>query len=206
MQSVVVLAMLEQAINAYLKAHSNYQQSLEQLNGKTLGLEIKGLAFRFYFIFTKEKIFLQSTLNEQPDLMITAPPFSLLQLFTKKQAEAVLFSAEVEIKGDVILAQQIKKLFNEVDIDWDYYLSLIVGDIVANESKRFVDNNIERLKNFATNLSNNIVEYIQEEKNILPSKYRAEEFFKEVDALRSETDLLEMKIKRLEKKHGATGS
>ena len=200
MQNIFVLTLLEQAINTYLKAHTDYQKNLMALAGKTIAIKVKGLSIAFYMVFTAEHVYVQSTLAGEADLLISAPPFSLLHLFAKSEANSTLFSPEVEIRGDVLLAQQIKKIFAEMEIDWEYYLSLLFGDVVANESKNFITHSINRLKSVACRFSDNVVEYLQEEANVLPSKNLIADFFQQVDSFRNEIEILEKRIMRVENK------
>ncbi len=198
MKSLTALFLLEKAINAFLQQHVEARQHFTELAGKTLAINVSGVEFKFFIIFTEQKIYLQHHCTGEPDLLISAPFFTLINLFGQQDMNQLLFSDDMEIKGDLILAQKVKQFFAEVDVEWEYYLSQLVGDVAANEAKRCFVNNKERIKQLAKRFRGNMVEYLQEEANWLPSKNLAQDFFMAVDALKNDVARLELRIKRFQ--------
>lgn len=200
MKSLTALAVLEKAINAYLSNHPNQGEQFSELNGKTIAIDISGVEFKFFIVFSQQGVFLQHHCSGDPDLLIRAPLTTLLNLFKEQDMNQILFSKEMEVKGDLMLAQQVKLFFSGVEIEWEYYLSRVIGDAAANEAKRCFDNNKQRVKQFAKRLRGNVIDYLQEESGCLPSKNRAQDLFDSVDNLKNDVARFEQRVKRLARK------
>lgn len=200
MKSLTALNVLEKAINAYLKNHPNDQSQFAELAGKTVAIDISGVEFKFFIVFAEQGVFLQHHCSGEPDLLIRAPLTTLLNLFSEQDMNQILFSKDMEVKGDLMLAQQVKLFFSGVEIEWEYYLSQIIGDVAANEAKRCFENNKQRIKQFAKRLRGNVVDYLQEERGCLPSKNRAQDFYDAVDGLKNDVARFEQRVKRLLRK------
>ena len=197
---LVVLSTLEKAINSYIQLDEASKNNLEMLSGKVLKLTLSGLDCTFFMVFSEKEIFLQTDCSGQPDLEIAGPPLVLLRLFSDGENSDALFSDEIKISGDLVFAQRMKTFFAGIKIDWTYYWSKIVGDVAANETERFLLGNMERAKSLVSRLRGNMVEYVQEEAELLPSKNLAEDFFSSVDRFRDDVARLDQRIARLMKK------
>jgi ubiquinone biosynthesis protein UbiJ len=90
-------------------------------------------------------------------------------------------------------------VFQSIHIDWQYYLSLLTGDIIAKQSSGFIKNKIEKLKILSKELRVNIGEYLQEEIRVTPHYNALELFYEDIDKLRTETDLLEAQILQIKR-------
>ena len=80
--------------------------------------------------------------------------------------------------------------------DLEEELSFFVGDITANGIGKFSSKTnrwISRSKNI---LEENISEFLQEERKILPSKYEFNNFTKDVNTLRDDIERIEIRIRQ----------
>jgi len=193
------LKIIENALNRFINLDNAAQKKLAGLAGKVVGVSISGLSLDIFITFHQDRIFLQRHCLGQSDLYIKAPPFTLLELMQAEHVQKILQQEHVEITGDVLLAQKIKILFQGSNIDWTYYMSLLTGDVLAQQSSSILKNSFSRLKKISSVFKNNVSEYLQEEINVTPNSFAVEIFCNEVDELRSQVDLLSARISRLEK-------
>ena len=193
------LKLTEVALNKAVQLDFHAAEKLKALEGKVLGISISGLSIKFFFVFSENYIYLQSACLGEPDLFISAPPLTLLALLNATHPQTILQNEKVEVQGNVMLAQEIKLCFQKIDIDWEYYFSLLTGEIIAKQASTFVKNKLKKLKNLSKDLKSNVGEYLQEEIRVTPHYHMLEIFCDEVDELRMKTDLLEAKILQIKR-------
>lgn len=108
-----------------------------------------------------------------------------------------LFNDKIRMKGDIELGQQVKKLFDEMDIDWEGHLAHFTGDVVAHQIGTFVRKGRAFKKKLDESMRQNISEYLSEELRVIPTKYELEDFFAEVDELSLSVERLQAHINQL---------
>jgi len=187
---------LENILNRYLALDPESKKRLKALDGKIISVVLP--VFSFQLKILNERVYLQTEV-ETPDVTIKGSPLSLIHLsFADDKTRKKFFAEDVVIEGDLELGQQIIDLFDELEIDWEEYLSQVVGDVPAHHT----GNVVRRVKNFSKKaraiLYQNINEYAHEEINLFPPREALEDFFQEVDEVRMESDRLEQSVKRLE--------
>lgn len=199
MLSVAALAGLEQALNAALALDPKTVERLGRLQGRVIAIELQGTGIRLLLQPEQNGLRLMGHYEGQVDTTLSGAPFALLRMSTGRTGEG-LFKGGVEIDGDVELGQQIQRVFEKLDIDWEEHLSHLTGDIIAHQ----VGNAVRGLLNWgeraADHLGQDTADYLQEEAEILPLPWEVAEFLEQVDTLRSDADRLEARVKRLQRK------
>lgn len=192
------LKALQTAINQAMKLDEQMPQKLEKLDGKTLEMVITPLNVNFYIRFKEGEMQLLHRIDGRPDTIIHSNPIGLIRLSLLPASKArSLFNDKIRISGDIELGQNIKKLFDEIDIDWEGHLAHFTGDVVAHQIGSFVRKGLEFKNQFSTSMQQNITEFLQEELRIFPSRNELEDFFAEVDELVLSVDRLQAHINYL---------
>ncbi|HAT6957348.1 TPA: hypothetical protein JAN72_11345 [Legionella pneumophila] len=189
------LKALQTAINTAMKLDELMPQKLQKLDGKTLEMVITPLNVNFYIRFKEGEMQLLHRIDGRPDTIIHSNPIGLIRLSLLPASKArSLFNDKIRISGDIELGQQVKKLFDEIDIDWEGHLAHFTGDVVAHQIGSFVRKGLEFKNQFNTSMQQNITEFLQEELRIFPSRNELEDFFAEVDELVLSVDRLQAHI------------
>ncbi|HAT7768639.1 TPA: hypothetical protein JAZ42_06240 [Legionella pneumophila] len=192
------LKALQTAINTAMKLDELMPQKLQKLDGKTLEMVITPLNVNFYIRFKEGEMQLLHRIDGRPDTIIHSNPMGLIRLSLLPASKArSLFNDKIRISGDIELGQHIKKLFDEIDIDWEGHLAHFTGDVVAHQIGSFVRKGLEFKNQFNTSMQQNITEFLQEELRIFPSRNELEDFFAEVDELVLSVDRLQAHINNL---------
>jgi len=198
MVGIATLAGLEQALNAALALDPKTLERLARLQGRVIAIELKGTGIRMVLEPGMQGLRLMSHFDGEVDTTLCGAPFALLRMSTGRTGEG-MFSGEVEIDGDVELGQQIQRVFEKLDIDWEEHLSRLGGDIIAHQ----IGNTVRGLFNWggraAEHLGDDTADYLQEETDTLPVPWEVEEFIANVDTLRSGVDRIEARVKRLQR-------
>ena len=185
----------EKILNRYLAADPEKAADLESEVGKTLTIILLPFHQSFFIrILNGPRLHITQTTSMSGDLIVTATPLALLGLL-KNHPGAL--PKNVTLQGDLRLAQLLKKVFREIDIDWEEQLSHYVGDFwavtISKPWRRFA-----RWQQHATHsLQRQISEYLQEEAQHLPARTALEAFYEEVDTLRDAVERLSVQVNLL---------
>ena len=190
----LALQSLEKSVNYYLSLDPESVLTLQTLHGKILKLHIKPIVLFFCFENAKVKIKSQSDLNATATL--EGYPLAFLQLpFLDKSQVPKLFKQELKISGDLEFGQQVRHLFQNIDIDWEEHLSQFTGDIVAHEVTNIFHRTTNFFKKINHSMQRNLTEYLQEETEHLPCKEEIEDFCDDIDHLKLRVDRLQATLK-----------
>ncbi len=140
-------------------------------------------------------ITLASEYEGKADVAIKGRPSALLGMITAEKVGA----GDIEINGNVGLAQKFQSILKNMDVDWEEYLSHFVGDITAHN----VGNLLRGVSRFAMatgkTIGMDISEYLRYEKEALLDKLELDEFIQTVDKLRNDVERLQKRVERLGK-------
>jgi len=107
-------------------------------------------------------------------------------------------SREVTVEGDAEFAAAISYVAANLRWDFEEDLSRVVGDIVAHRVGETL-RGVERWRRATARAAeDNLVEYLTEEKRVLPTRLQTERFMQEVDELRDAVERLDKRLARLE--------
>ncbi|KGP64031.1 hypothetical protein EP47_03665 [Legionella norrlandica] len=189
------LKALQKTIHQALRLDEQMPQKLRTLEGKTLEMVITPLNVNFYIQFTEGELLLLPQIDGRPDTIIHSNPIGLIRLSLLPTSKArSLFNDKIRISGDIELGQKVKKIFDEIDIDWEGHLAHFTGDVVAHQIGSFVRKGLEFKNQFSASTQQNITEYLQEELRIFPSRSELEDFFNEIDELVLSVDRLQAHV------------
>lgn len=192
------LKALQIAINKAAKLDEQMPARLNAFDNKTLEIIISPLNVNFFIHFKDGEIVLLDCYDREADTVIHSNPLGLIRLSLLPASKArSLFNDKIRITGDTELGQQVKKLFDEMDIDWEGHLAQFTGDVVAHQIGSFVRKGMAFKKKLDESLQQNVSEYLQEELRVMPTKYELEDFFAEVDELSLSVERLQAHVNQL---------
>jgi len=195
-----LLTAIEKAINRYLALDPGALKRLSLYRDKTVAVEISGFDFTFYILIKDKGVIVSQQEPDAIDTWLTGTPISLMKMGLSNKAvdtENILFSGEVEIRGDIELGQALKTVFNEIDIDLEEQLSKITGDVIAHQVGNLMRAGTQWGKKSLQTLELDLAEYLQEETRFVPRREEVGSFLSEVDQIRSDVDRMEARVKRL---------
>ncbi len=199
------LSAIETAINAWLKLDNETLPRFASLEGKVIRLHITGLDLNLYFFPSASGIQVQGNYPDEEnggvvDATIHGSPMALIRLGTSSNAGETLLKSDVEIEGDMRVAEKFSEILREVDIDWEELLSKLVGDIVAHQAGQVTRNVSAWFKESADAMKLNTAEYISEESKLSPTDSEIQSYMDEVDDMRMNVDRLEARVNLLRQK------
>jgi len=189
-------AALQDAINNYIALDPSSKAKMKNLSGKVLKLNIKPI--ELFFCFEQSQIKIKTELESNKDLVdatIAGYPSAFLQLhFSSTENAPDLFKQELTISGDIGFGQDVRDLFQKIDIDWEEHLSHLTGDIIAHQCANLFKRSVAFANDVNQSMQQILTEYLQEETKFLPAREEVEDFFDDVDNLKLRLDRLQAKM------------
>ena len=222
---IPILSVIETALNAWLKLDGESLKKCEALEGKIIRLHITGLNLNLFFLPAVSGIqvmsnYPDSALADEPavsnddsdgetknsefkpaeftgavDATIHGSPMALMSLSTADKTGASMLESDVEIDGDMRVAEKFSAILKEVDIDWEELLSKLVGDIIAHQAGQVVRSGSDWFTQSVEAMKLNTSEYLSEESKVTPAEAELEYYMDQVDDLRMDVDRIEARIK-----------
>ena len=184
----------ELAINAALAQDPESQAKLTAFDQRSIAIEISDLNKTIFVLVRQEQLKLASVHEQSADLTISGQALTLAKLGSAPDS---LFSADIEIHGDVQFAKQLRDLVDGFDFDWEQQLARVTGDTLAYPLAHTIRQLNNWVKNSHQSVQYNIAEYLREESHILPDQSQIKEYLSDIDTLRADTDRLAARITRL---------
>jgi len=197
----MLLSRLEELLNRNVAESRRAQALCRQLDGRAIELEVRDTPFRLYMEARDGRIALADRRETETDARLSGTPLSLLAL-AGPGAEGRLRSGTVRIEGDAEVAQRFRELLEQARPDVEEELSRVIGDVAAHRIANFARGFLDLGRRATDSLATSAAEYLQEEGRDLPVRIEVDEFLKDVDRLRDDTERLEARIARLEKPIG----
>ena len=184
----------ELAINAALAQDTETQAKFAAFSQRSIAIEISDLNKTIFVLVQQEQLKLTPTQEQPADLTITGQALTLIKLGSDPDS---LFSADIEIHGDVQFAKQLRDLIEGFDFDWEQQLARVTGDTLAYPLAHSIRQLNNWVKNSHISVQLNVAEYLREESQILPDQSQIKEYLSDIDTLRDDTDRLTARINRL---------
>ena len=192
---------LQRLINQLLSYDQDILDEVAGLSGKVIQIELINTAQPVIsLIFAEDGIEISADREGRGDVLIRGTPFNLLAYVISSQSGKTNITGDMEITGDVGLAQDFQRLLQRLEIDWEEQLSRLVGDTLARKTNNVVKSGIDFLLQLKNKAQMDISEYALYEKEVLPDKDEIENFNHSIDVLRDDLERIKQRIKRLENK------
>lgn len=191
-----ILPLIENFLNHYIQLDPESHRHLELLHGKVIAIQSRHFNHQLYLIFRRKKIHINSHYEGNVDVTLKGTPFDFLRLSSQSDSASV-FASDIEITGDMEVAEKFKSLFAELEIDWEEQLSTYTGDIIAHQVGNFVRAFSAWAKQSMQSLQQNITEYVQEEIRLTPSPAEVQDFFSDIITLHHDVERIDKRLQRL---------
>ncbi|MYB34946.1 MAG: hypothetical protein F4X92_07460 [Gammaproteobacteria bacterium] len=173
---------------------------LGKLEGKVFHLIIHTPDINLFVVPTPVGLVFQSQSDRDADVILSGS----LEAFAVYGLGGLGFRIEsskpVSIQGDLELAQAFQQILARMDLDREELLAGMIGDTPARKLNVLMTSMIRMFGDSARLAQKNLIEYLQEEKQVLASQTAMRRHVHEVDALRSRLDRAELRAAALKHK------
>lgn len=195
--ALTLTEVFETSINLVLKQDPATLEKLSALQDKVIAFEITDLEVTLFLLPHANGIQVHYLYQGQADTTLQGSVPALISMSTGDSTES-FFSGEVRIKGDIELGQRFKRIFDQLDFDWEEILSSYTGDLIAFKAGNLIRDFSTWSKDAFNILKLDAREYIQDEGQLSPQSGELEVFTKNISQLRDDSARLEARITRLQ--------
>ena len=189
---------IETSINLVLKQDPATLEKFASLQGKVIAFELTDLDLSLYLFPHTEGVQVQYLYQGQADTILQGSALAFINMSLGDSTES-FFSGDIRIKGDIELGQHFKRILDQLNLDWEEWLSGFTGDLIAHKAGDLVRNFNSWGKDALKILELDTQEYIQDEGQLTPHSVELEEFTKDISQLRDDTARLEARLARIQK-------
>jgi len=192
------LTQIEKLINKALSLDEETLCSLAELESKVIAFEFMNTNLTVFIFPTEKGLTIHTSHEDKPDVLIKGTPSNFIMMMASSKEKSTGLPTDMQIIGDIGLAQRFQKIMQNVEIDLEEPLSKWLGDTMAYKIGKFVRGTRRFAINTSKTLATDISEYLRFEINMLPDDLLVEEFSKDVDVLREDVERFEQRINKLE--------
>jgi ubiquinone biosynthesis protein UbiJ len=179
------------AINHVLRSAPLALERLRKHAGRTAAFHVGPVTLAFTVQTTGEVA--AAVPGAASDLDVRVSPFLLPRLAASEEAAF----REIEMQGDMELAQEISFLARNLRWDVEEDLSRVIGDIAAHRVVSSARGMRDWGREAALRMAQGAAEYWTEESPLVASRVKVESFMREVAELRDAVERLEKRLEKL---------
>jgi len=192
-----LLLPVEMLVNRTLAMDSGSRQGLAAVEGKTLAIHTTQPGAQLFISFRSGKVHLGVVDPGSVSASLHGPLPAMLALLRQRSLTS-LHSRQVELRGSTAFVQQIQQLLQGLEIDWEFHLARLLGDIPTQA----LGSAVRQARNFTTStavrLREDVTEYLHEESRLLVTTAELEQHYAKIADLALHIDRLQARIDRLQ--------
>lgn len=201
MLSQALLAGVEHGLNRVLALDGSALPRLARLSGRVIAIESQSPSTSLFILGDAQGLRLAPQWLGSVDCCLRAPASVLLRLAVTKDKQALLHHPQLELDGDSGALLELAALLQDLQLDWQYQLSLWLGPLATALLAGHLRNSASRTQSNLRSLRENLADYLAEESRALVGLREAEARFAELDELKLSLDRLDARIQRLASQH-----
>ncbi len=193
-----LLGVVEIGGNRLLSLDQQVVDRCRELHNRCIEIHITDLDFRVYCHPGIWGMRLSLDNPVKPvDATISGRLMALISLATQEDKISTSIQEGVSINGNAAVAQQMQKIFTELDLDWEEALSHYTGDILAYRIHRQACSAGDWLRQSVISLSQTSSEYLREESRLSPTQVEFERFQQQAKTLKQDVERAEVRLRHL---------
>ena len=193
-----LLGFVEIGGNRLLSLDQQVIDRCREMQGNCIKIHITDLDFTVYCHPGSWGIRLGLDQPAKPiDATISGRVMALLSLALQEDKISTSIQEGVSINGNAAVAQQMQKIFADLDLDWEEALSHYIGDILAYQAHLQARRATKWLGQSVASLSQTSSEYLREEIRLTPTQVEFEHFQQQTTRLKQDVERAEVRLRHL---------
>ncbi|MCY4153769.1 MAG: SCP2 sterol-binding domain-containing protein [Gammaproteobacteria bacterium] len=189
---------LERLLNNLLRRDPETLGKLAGLSGKVIRVELLNTAQPITSLHLETHgIRIETGGAGEGDVLIRGTPLNLLAYLRTAGTGRAAVSSNLEIRGDLGLAQEVQRLLRGFEIDPEEQLARLLGDTLARKTANLARAGADFLRQLQHKVELDVSEYALYETETLPDRDEIERFNHAVDELRDDVERLKQRVYRL---------
>ncbi len=189
---------LERLLNRLLSLDPETLDDLAGLSGKVVQVELLNTGQPVIsLIFRARGLQVDTDYADTGDVLIRGTPLDLLVYMRSSTGDRRAVTGNMEIRGDLGLAQDFQRLLRRFEVDWEEQAAHLVGDTLARKASGLVAVGADFLQHLKSKIELDLSEYCLYETEVLPERDEVERFNNSVDELRDDLERLKQRFHKL---------
>lgn len=197
------LKAIEHAINLALVQDAPSQQRLSKLAGQQILVEVENFNLLILIQILEEGLSLalpssveDAGLNDKTDTHVKGPSAAYQKLLDGDG----FFDGDLRIQGNAQTLMTLHKVSANFELDWEGILADKIGDMATSFIAPLLRSKWQWSKHAGQSFQMNLVEYLQEESDLLPSRLEFNNFIEDLELMETAIDRLEARMRVLANK------
>ena len=189
---------LQHFINQLLSQDPETLDELAGLSGKVIQVELLNTAQPAISLFIQDYgVRIETDHAGEADVLIRGTPLNLLAYLRPSGAGRPAVAGDLEIRGDLGLAQDFQRVMHRFEIDPEEQAARLLGDTLAHKAANLARMGADFLRQLKDKIELDLSEYALYETELLPERDEIERFNNSVDELRDDLERLKQRVYRL---------
>ncbi|MDC2890082.1 ubiquinone biosynthesis accessory factor UbiJ [Psychrosphaera algicola] len=180
---------IEPALNEALGYDYNAKQKLAKLENKKFTVTLTDLKLSLSLLVINNQIKLMTN-AEGSDCTVRTKFDKLKSLSDASVLTKLIKSDELELEGDLGIAQAYSNLLIESNIDWQEWLSTYLGDALAHRVASVIIKLNQLLARKLADIDYTVASALTDELKVTPDNIEINQFIEDVDNLHAQTERL----------------
>lgn len=199
-------AIAESVINPLLRLDPDSSHRLDSLQGKRLVVWLDEVPWPIEMAFEQQITIMRSEhswdafsqQSHENDCGVKSALATLPEVRDSNKITQLIREQKLDICGDMHIAQNVSRLFQQLSIDWEEVLSEYTGDILAHQLVKGVKQLDKNARRHLSEVANTLGSALIDEKKLAAHRLQVLHFSDQVTDLRNDVERLEARIARLE--------
>jgi len=201
---------LQSIVRRVIKLDPEASKQLNVFSEKTILLSITDLELDYFINFTHGEISIsENSLLEKAEkdteqntvqknsATISGELSAFIAAVAAEHSSDSIFKGELQFSGEINTAKQFQAFAQSLNIDWQEPFAQLLGDPIAHTLTTGLKHFSSWFLSSAKSTQQDIAEYLQEEARVTVSDSEQQQFFQQVDQIRSRTDRLTARINHI---------
>lgn len=201
--SLTALSAIEKAINVALQQDTPSQEKLSKLAGQHIFLHVEDFSLILQVHILEQGVMLslpksldEIELDSRKDTLVQGPSSGYRKLLEGDG----FFDGDLRIQGNAQALMTLHKVMENFELDWEGMLADHIGDLAAASLARLLRLQWSWSKETSTKMRLQLVQYLQTNSQLLPSKVEFEYFVDEIERFGTQLDRTEARLNILKRK------
>lgn len=202
---------LEVALNRALALDEDAREAVAKLDGRRIALHLAAPPLALQLRVEGERLCVGPVAEDNaPDLAVRSTLGGLLAqlpglLGNGRRGDAAAPAGRLRIEGDAELAQQLQRLAQRFDPDWQRPFAAVFGDVLGVQIANAIAAALRQAREAGRSFAETAAEYVVEESRDVVGRDELNAFHDDVDAIRDDVERIAVRIGRLQTRAGAGG-
>lgn len=189
-----LLLPVEALLNGMLALDAASRTRLASLEGKTLAVQATEPALALYISIRNGRLCLAPLFEGAAAATLRGPASGLLRLLLQGETPASLAPFGVELQGSTGFMQELQQLLRDLDIDWEFHLGRLIGDLPVAALAKGLDTGVAFAGSTLAAARDNVGDYFTHEAGLLPARSSVGQFRSGVLDLNLRLDRLQARL------------